>query len=64
MAVVKWLLERKSCDDVNPRDFMTGATPLWNACQTGKRKATRVLLSKGADLNLAPWAGGGAETSL
>ena len=55
--VVKYLLERKSCDDVDPRDWSTGATPLWNACQAAKRAAARVLLSKGADLDVAPLFG-------
>ena len=52
--VVKYLLERKSCESVDPRDLTTGATPLWNACHAAKKPAARVLMSKGADLNLAP----------
>ena len=47
--VCKWLLERPSCDSVDPQDWTTGATPLWNACQAGKLKAAKVLLAKGAD---------------
>ncbi len=50
----KWLLERPSCDSVDPQDWTTGATPLWNACQAGKLKAAKVLLAKGADPEAAP----------
>ena len=52
--VCKWLLERPSCDSVDPQDWTTGATPLWNACQAGKLKAAKVLLAKGADPEAAP----------
>ena len=52
--VCKWLLERPSCESVDPQDWTTGATPLWNACQAGKLKAAKVLLAKGADPDAAP----------
>ncbi|KAJ1461837.1 hypothetical protein M885DRAFT_506985 [Pelagophyceae sp. CCMP2097] len=55
--VVKYLLERESCETPDPRDWTTGATPLWNACLAAKRTTARVLLSKGADLDLAPLFG-------
>ena len=52
--VCKWLLERPSCDSVDPQDWTTGATPLWNACACGKLKAAKVLLAKGADPEACP----------